>query len=412
MPRSPCSTTPAGLIALWNVGNDGTIVAEGPGTSRPVSIWDMRRAASMFGPANRRAFFSLLRQINGGHGSAVTDMVSIHEDGSPITVRVLAWAEPATENSVRCGIAATGISDLGQELRELRDSQQEAAKQLVELTRTKARLENQTRTLMETAQKLTETREELDEANRGKSNFLSYMSHELRTPLNAIIGFSEVITKESFGPLGSDRYREYTEDIFEAGRHLLDLINDVLDFSKIEAGREELYEQEISVAGVVESCKRILHDRIGRSDLSLRVDLAPSPPRLLADERKVKQILLNLLTNAVKYTPEQGEIHLAVYQPEFGGIIFEVSDNGIGIAPEDIPKALGMFGQIKDAYSTQQEGTGLGLPLSRSLAELHGGTLEIESDRGRGTTVKVWFPEERVIIPRTSRQTQTGGAFS
>ncbi|HEX2113063.1 MAG TPA: ATP-binding protein [Alphaproteobacteria bacterium] len=240
-----------------------------------------------------------------------------------------------------------------------------------------------------------------EEANRAKSEFLANMSHELRTPLNAVIGFSALIDKQIKGPVGHEAYREYARDINRSGEHLLDIINDILDLSKVEAGKLELHEEQIAIASVFRSCVRIVEPRAKEAGLSLNV-LAPlTIPPLWADEIRLKQILINLLSNAVKFTPKGGRVSLsAAFTGDAIAII--VADTGIGMTPEQIPLALESFRQIESAQSRKYQGTGLGLPLAKKLAELHGGTLQIESAPGQGTTVTVRLPASRIREARAS----------
>jgi len=240
-------------------------------------------------------------------------------------------------------------------------------------------------------------KEQAELANRSKSEFLANMSHELRTPLNAIIGFSEVMLAEMLGPLGTAQYKGYAADIHESGRHLLNVINDLLDMSKIEAGKLALDESSITLAGIVRSCMRVVQERADAAQLRLAVRVPDDLPRLLADERLLKQILLNLLSNAVKFTPAGGEVSISAALEADGQLALAVADTGIGIAPEDTARALEPFGQIDSSLSRRYQGTGLGLPLTKALVELHGGTLALESRPGAGTVATVRFPPGRVI---------------
>ena len=240
-------------------------------------------------------------------------------------------------------------------------------------------------------------KEEAELHNRAKSEFLANMSHELRTPLNAIIGFSEMIHRETFGPVGSPKYLEYVTDINESGTHLLELINDILDLSKIEAGELELHEQGVDVSRVVRSCLTLVEDRAEAGEIEVKCDSASNLPGLYADERKLKQILINLLSNAIKFTPTGGKVTITSWFNLDDGYVFEISDTGIGIAPEDIPKALTPFRQVDNDMSRKYDGTGLGLPLTAALTELHGGSLDLQSEVGVGTTVTVRFPAERIL---------------
>jgi signal transduction histidine kinase len=283
---------------------------------------------------------------------------------------------------------------------ESRQSEQALKEQVAELEQAHARLEQQGAVLAGLAEQLKTTSEQASAASRAKSEFLAAMSHELRTPLNAIIGFSEIIKSETFGPVGSLKYRGYAEDINVSGQHLLDLINDILDLAKIESGTEELHEAPIEVPQAARSVLNLVKQRAEKGGIALELDLLHNPPLLRADERKLKQILLNLMTNAIKFSRENGTVTLKARAGDKLGYLFEVVDRGIGMAPEDIPKALSRFGQIDGDLDRQQEGTGLGLPLTRTLVEMHGGSLRLRSEIGAGTTAIVRFPADRIIGPQ------------
>ncbi len=245
---------------------------------------------------------------------------------------------------------------------------------------------------------LRRARDEAELASRSKSEFLANMSHELRTPLNAIIGFADILRGEVFGGLGDRRYVDYAGDIRDSGLHLLKLINDVLDVSKIEFGRIELVEEMVDVAGVVVACVRLMRERVDAAGLTITATLPPELPVLQADELRLKQIMLNLLSNAVKFTPAGGRIAVAAMVDARGlGLIVE--DTGIGIEPGDIGTAMRPFGQIDSRLARKYQGTGLGLPLTKSMIELHGGRLELESAPGVGTRATVWLPPERIAFP-------------
>ncbi len=232
-------------------------------------------------------------------------------------------------------------------------------------------------------------------ANQAKSQFLANMSHELRTPLNAIIGFSEVISGALFGPLDA-RYRDYAQDIHGSGHHLLRIINDLLDLSKVEAGRLELRNSSVQVAAIFETCRRMVADRAAVAGVAL--DIRPTDLEVNGDELRLEQVLLNLVSNAVKFTPTGGEVTVSARLAPSGEVVITVADNGIGMAPEDIPRALQPFGQIDNSLSRPHGGTGLGLPLAQRLIELHGGTMTIDSALGKGTTVTVVLPRERTHL--------------
>jgi PAS domain S-box-containing protein len=235
-----------------------------------------------------------------------------------------------------------------------------------------------------------------EQASRAKSEFLANMSHELRTPLNAIMGFSQLIRGELLGPVGHAKYLEYGRDIYESGEHLLGLINEILDLAKLEAGRVELQEGEVDVQAMVESCTHMLLNAASRAGLALAVEVAPTIPRLLGDEKRLKQVLINLLSNAVKFSEAGGRVTLSAAL-EADGFVFKVSDTGIGIPAELQATVLEPFSQVQSALARNTEGTGLGLPISVRLIELHGGRLSLDSVPGRGTTVTIRLPQSRVL---------------
>jgi signal transduction histidine kinase len=244
---------------------------------------------------------------------------------------------------------------------------------------------------------LLEERDRAELANRSKSEFLANMSHELRTPLNAIIGFAEILQNELMGPLGADCYKEYALNIKDSGSHLLAIINDILDLSKIEAGKIELTEDTIDLSRTLRSCIRLMDVRAANAKVTLVANISAALPAVQADERKIKQIMINLLSNAVKFTPEGGQVTVSASRLDGGGIEIIVADTGIGIAAEDIPKALSPFYQIDSSLSRKYNGTGLGLPLADSFTRMHGGTLTLASRQDEGTTVTLYFPERRIV---------------
>ncbi len=231
----------------------------------------------------------------------------------------------------------------------------------------------------------------VNQANRAKSAFLANMSHELRTPLNAIIGFAQMIASEQVGPGVSPAYRDYAGSILTGGQHLLGLINEILDLSKIEAGKMELAESDFSLPEVVEEATSLMRGQIAAKEQALDVRLACGPLGLHADRQKLLQILVNVLGNAHKFIPVGGHIALRATRAANGDLVLEIEDDGPGMTPEEIETAWAPFGRVSDSQ-TATEGTGLGLPLSRSFAELHGGALEIESSKGKGTILRLTLP--------------------
>jgi signal transduction histidine kinase len=234
-------------------------------------------------------------------------------------------------------------------------------------------------------------------ASQAKSQFLAGMSHELRTPLNAIIGFSEIMQLELVGPIGSDTYRDYAGIINESGQHLLGIINDVLDVAKIEAGRMELSEEIVDVAAVVAEVVRLLGDRARRGGVTIKTSMQSGLPRLMADKGKIRQILLNLIGNSIKFTRNDGTITVSARVSAVGKLVLAVSDTGIGIPADELQNVMEAFVQGGDASTRTHHGSGLGLPLCKALTEMHAGSLMLESEVGKGTCVTISLPPHRVL---------------
>lgn len=229
--------------------------------------------------------------------------------------------------------------------------------------------------------------------NKEKSMFLANVSHELRTPLNAIIGFSEIIKDETMGAIGNDQYKEYINDINASGVHLLSLINDILDYSKAEARKLEVESVDVDLTKVAQSSMRLVEPRAKDAKVNLKSELPPKHILLTADPKRLKQVILNLLSNSVKFTPEGGEVVLQVKDNPLENLVtIIVKDTGIGISAKDISKAMSPFGQVDSALSRKYEGTGLGLPLTKKLTEIMGGKFDIQSEQGLGTTITLTFP--------------------
>lgn len=258
------------------------------------------------------------------------------------------------------------------------------------------------------ADRLTEKERQLEEAlrraeaaNEAKTRFLANMSHELRTPLNAVIGFSETLQHEPWGPLGDPRYREYASHVHSAGRHLLEIVNDVLDMAKVEAGKTELHEEEIDITSLFEECRRILRPQSEDEGARLRVEV-DDRHTVRVDVLRLKQALINILTNAVRHTPPGGHIVVRCARSHAGVLAIQIRDTGEGIAPQDLEKVLQPFEQTPRENS-RTGGTGLGLPIAKALVELHGGTLNIDSVLGQGTTVSIELPASRVVSGSSAR---------
>ncbi len=293
-----------------------------------------------------------------------------------------------------------GLVSIGADITSLKEQEHKLIENEGALRKTISDLQSSQSREMALAKRYENEKIRAEEANRSKSEFLANMSHELRTPLNAINGFSEIMLKEMFGPLGDERYKEYVRDILASGQHLLNLINDILDMSKIEAGKLTLQTDLIYPDEIVGQCARLMRGRAHESGLELKMELAELP-EIEADPRALKQVLLNLMSNAIKFTPEGGVVEVrADYEND--GVLFTVRDSGIGIAEADLSRLGRPFEQIESQHSKTHQGSGLGLALSKSLVELHGGWLRIESQIGVGTTVRFHMP----------RQPEPGAEFS
>lgn len=255
-------------------------------------------------------------------------------------------------------------------------------------------------------------RHRAEAANLAKSRFLAAMSHELRTPLNAILGFSEVMKGELFGAHAVESYKEYSNDIHASGQHLLMLINEILDLSRIEAGRFDLKEEVIMLEGAVAECRRLLSLRAKKRQITIAEAVEPDLPGVWADRLAVRQIILNLLSNAIKFTPQGGMIKIKIGWTANGGQYVSLRDTGPGIPEHEIPTVLSSFGRGAEAQKNAEEGSGLGLPIAKGLAELHGGTLALKSKTGEGTEVIVIMPPERVLGPSSAAGQEDQGSKS
>ncbi|OAN55713.1 hypothetical protein A6A05_08140 [Magnetospirillum moscoviense] len=288
------------------------------------------------------------------------------------------------------------------QLHELRDAEAQVRRLNQELeqqvsTRTHQLVERIEQDLL-TQEELRKAKDEAERASRAKSEFLANMSHELRTPLNSIVGYSDAILSGTFGPIDNPKHAEYVRDIHRSGRYLTDLINDILDLSAVEAGKVELKDGLFTVAELVAATRPQIRARAVEAGVELVFDLHDDLPALLVDERRVKQMLLNLMSNSVKFTPPGGRV--TVSAAEAGdGLTLRVADTGIGMTADEIERARTRFGRVDSHLARVHAGTGLGLPVTESLIVLHGGIMDIDSVKGRGTTVSLWFPPSRVVRP-------------
>jgi signal transduction histidine kinase len=304
--------------------------------------------------------------------------------------------ERRTSDGWIVGLRSDVTEDVQRE-KALRESQRELAERVSELEAAQRLLEQQSEELKALYRQVLNARDEATAANSAKSMFLANMSHELRTPLNAIIGFAEVMNGRLFGPLGNERYAGYAADILGAARHLLKLINDILDLSKIEAGKWDLREEPVEIRKLLDAVLRLFRGREETARLSFEVSVVPGLSHVVADERALNQILINAMSNAVKFTPAGGRIRLRVRRDGSGRLHIAIGDTGIGMRREDLPVALAAFGQLHGPLTRAHQGTGLGLAIAKALIERHGGRLQLRSRPGRGTVVSITLPPERVV---------------
>ncbi len=299
----------------------------------------------------------------------------------------------------------TDITKLKQHEQKLMEGEKRQIATIADLRKSQQALELQTGELADLAGKYAEEKTRAEDANAAKSKFLANMSHELRTPLNAIIGFSEIMESGMFGPLGAEKYVEYSRDIRESGEYLLDVINDILDMSKIEAGGIRLTPETVALEPVLADCLRVVSTRAGEKKLKLDSDV-DADIQLGADRRALKQIALNLLSNAVKFTPDGGAVTLRGRR-RAGMVTIAIADNGIGIPKNSLRKLGRPFEQVESQLTKRHQGSGLGLAIAKSLVELHGGAMRIRSKLGQGTMVVVRLP---LTVKTTSHADKSAAA--
>ena len=365
--------------------------------SGPFALWDSRRRLLL----NNKAFATLfdlgpelLRPRASYEAIAAAAQARIrrekHDESDP-DVRIVELTTGDWLHIVERRAADGGIVSVGIDITPLKRKEEELARNERRLQEALKRAESQEYRIKALAREAHEERQRAEDASRAKSAFLANMSHELRTPLNAVIGFSEIMAKELFGALGNDQYKQYASDIYDSGNHLLDLINDILDMAKIEAGKLTLAPRPLDPAVAIDQAVRLTKRRAEEKGLSIVVD-ADDLPEIEADHRAVKQMLLNLLSNAVKFT-DQGAIMVQARTTPTG-LTLRVADTGCGISPEHLPRLARPFEQVETELARNNSGTGLGLALTKSLAEMHGGKLNIQSEVGQGTIVTITLPRE------------------
>jgi two-component system cell cycle sensor histidine kinase PleC len=332
----------------------------------------------------------ILNEANSGDEGCTTYEAQL-EDG-----RWLNISERRTNDNGFVSVG-TDITALKQHEQQLMNSERRLRATIADLSNSTLKLEAQATEMTELAEKYALEKARAEAANRTKSEFLANVSHELRTPLNAIIGFSEIMEAGLFGELGAQKYKEYCRDIHGSGQYLLDVINDILDMSKIEAGRLKLNTERFLVNGLLTDALRLMRGRASLKNIEVSCAVLPPELKIDADKRAIKQILLNLLSNAVKFTPDGGQVHVCAHESE-ETIVFEISDSGIGIPANMLDQICKPFVQVVTQYTKNHKGSGLGLAISRSLIELHGGSLQISSTEGIGTTVRFLIPRQLLQI--------------
>jgi len=366
------------------------------GFSGPVALWDMRKRLIYWNRAFVRVF-GLESTVRSGMGydtvmlSQATNIVDRRpsEEGDRaeiVKIQDGTWFK-IVERSTKNGSMITVGLDVSVDVR----NEVELTRQQARLRKLVAELERSETKAADLTKHLRLEKQRAERSANSKNAFLANMSHELRTPLNAINGFSEILVGELYGPLGDDRYKDYAQDILDSGKHLLDLITDILDMAKIEAGKMTVDLNPIDIVDPVDAAIRMIRRKAEEKNISLKLAANSNLPLVEADHRAIRQMILNLVSNAIKFTDEGGEIRVSVDQKD-NDIRVAVRDNGIGIPPDALPRLGEPFEQVNDTRDRNYDGTGLGLALTKSFAEMHGGRLTIASEQGRGTQVSFYLP--------------------
>jgi two-component system cell cycle sensor histidine kinase PleC len=377
----------------------------------PFALWNSHKRLTHWNAAFGRTF-NLDRKIL--HAGASYDLIMtevarfvrverpLGDDANAREMLLLsdAWIRLVDRRTASDGLITVGtdISALKKQEGVLKHNDRRLRANVEELERARGQAQ-------ELAQRAADASKAAERANQVKTTFLGNMGHELRTPLNHINGFAQMIAQQIYGPLGNERYLEYAEDIVEAAKHLEDMINDILDMSKFEAGKMRLSATRIDPIDPVDGAVKLARRRAADREISLIFDPDDDVPEIEGDHRAIKQMTFNLITNSIKFTDAGGEIRVTVAQ-ENNWVLIRVADTGIGIAPEDLKRLAQPFEQVTtpEARSRNLKGTGLGLALTKSFAELHGGKLTLESKLGEGTTVTVYLPVERQAPPAVAAE--------
>ncbi len=379
---------PAGFV-LWDAA-DRLVVCNQHYRQTYPDLEDIIKPGLSFRNFLRAGADNLTVDISGSYDAWFTERMALRR--SPVTSHEQ-WLQSGrclqiNERRTKDG----GIVGIEIDITDIKNKELELQNHVNEQIITREALERQSGEMIQLLEDYAIEKDKAESANLAKSQFLATMSHELRTPLNAIIGFSEMYLHQAFGPLGSEKYEEYAQDIHKSGAHLLELINDILDMSKIESGKYDLSLSQVDIVDLIDECVRMLSGRAVESGITIKLSKPESLPVSNADRRALKQAILNILTNAVKFTPRNGHVSISAgFADEKFAIV--IADTGIGMTPEELMQAQQPFVQVKRGEGRSHEGTGLGLPLTKKLIELQGGQLILESEPEKGTTATILFPQ-------------------